>query len=215
MGTASRILWLIPRKGLKRIHWVVRINPEDTLGHICWRLYRLPSGATNGITTAGSMNRHLEFLNWGKRRGMRFSRTLSVLTAVGVLTAISGVAYNVERSLSGHGYNPNGFVVNVVNDTPSVVSIEQCAGSGRSCRIAPYSAIETVKPGHSIATAQTWDYREPLQIMRPSGTIIGCLPFRYVRTPNHLSVVVTSMVPCGHSLGAAAVHGKDWPDPRN
>ena len=45
-----------------------------------------------------------------------------------------------------------------------------------------------------------------------SGRTLGCLPFQFSKaTPASLTVDVSRMVPCGHSLGQKVSDGHDWP----
>ena|ERR1039458_7763002 len=108
---------------------------------------------------------------------------------------------------------PNGFTLSLVNDTSSVVKIEQCAGSGRKCKIAAYTSVTSLSPGQSMVTGQVPDGDLfPIVVFSKSGVTIGCLPFRFTKSPPSTMLVrVSQKVSCGDSLGNGVSGGRDWP----
>lgn len=106
------------------------------------------------------------------------------------------------------GGNDNGFSIGVENNTPHTLLLEACSGT---CK--PFADTWVLTSGQVATTEQDPDgVFRPMEVLSRSNQILGCLPFQFNQTaPSGTLVEISSMIPCGKSLGAAQSGGRDWP----
>jgi hypothetical protein len=131
----------------------------------------------------------------------------SVTTGLLIVCSLSLAACGVDV-----GSNDSAFSVGVKNNLAETVILGACS---RSC--GPFLDTWTVKPGHVVSTTQDPDgVSRPIEVLSTSRTVLGCLPFRFRKTPSDgISVSVRKMVPCGNSAGTKEAMGRDWPLPQS
>lgn len=104
--------------------------------------------------------------------------------------------------------NDDQFDVKVTNGTPNTVVLGACNDLCGS-----FADTWTLRPNMAASIAQDPDgVFRPVEVLSESHELLGCLPFRFSTTPStDVAVDITQMVPCGSTVGAAAVGRKDWP----
>ena len=104
--------------------------------------------------------------------------------------------------------NDDAFSVELINNTGNTVIVKPCNGTCHS-----YASSVVLQSGHSMSTVQDPDgYFRPIKVTTPSGSTLGCLPFRFSSTPaKMLSVDISKVVSCGTSGGNRETQGHDWP----
>lgn len=104
--------------------------------------------------------------------------------------------------------NDNMFNLAITNDTSQAVRVGDCEGS---CQAFAYTL--DLKPGQTANGGFNPNgYFTPMKVLSGSRRTLGCLPFKFSKTPPaNANVDVSQKVPCGDSLGAKSVHGRDWP----
>jgi hypothetical protein len=109
----------------------------------------------------------------------------------------------------GIGSNDDLFGVLLINNLGQTVVERAC--SDASCSSSDDSV--TLPPGRTTQDPQDPDgVLRATQVTTLSGQVLGCLPYRFSKTPpKELTVYVSQAVPCGDSGGTEAVNGGDWP----
>jgi hypothetical protein len=125
--------------------------------------------------------------------------------AGGVLAALAGLV------LAGCATASDPVSVRVKNDSSSPVTLAVCSSHDCSKRTDPWS----LKPGQTgRVNVEVQGGYGPAILLRPDGSIMGCLPFRLAKRPSSaFTVTVSEAVGCGTSGGISAAGGRDWPDP--
>ena len=131
----------------------------------------------------------------------------SVAAGLLMVCSLSLVACGVDV-----GGNDRAFSVGAKNDLAQTVILGACSGSCGS-----FLDTWTVTPGQVVSTTQDPDgVSRQIEVLSKSRTVLGCLPFRFSKTPSDGTVVnVRKMVPCGDSAGAKETNGQDWPFPQS
>jgi hypothetical protein len=106
------------------------------------------------------------------------------------------------------GGNDDLFHVAVKNNTSETVILGACKDDCGS-----FAGTWVIQPGQSASTGQDPDgVFRPMEVLSKSRTLLGCLPFKFSKTPPAGGVVdVSQMVRCGNSAGAEVSGGRDWP----
>jgi hypothetical protein len=128
---------------------------------------------------------------------MKVASAAIIVVAVFTLTCSGCLGNDDER-----------FNVAIKNDTGQPVLLGWC-----SAYCGSFADTWDLKPGQAATTGQDPDgVFRPMEVLSTSKKVLGCLPLRFSKTPTPGSVIeVSQMVSCGKSVGAAAVHGRDWP----
>ncbi len=112
------------------------------------------------------------------------------------------------------GGNDDLFNVAVRNDTSHTLTLAECSTTSAVCGSG--GTFWVLKPRQEASTGQDPDgVLRPMEVQSRSKAVVGCMPFQFTKTPpTGTAIRITQMVPCGHSLGAAASGGRDWPFPK-
>lgn len=111
--------------------------------------------------------------------------------------------------LTGCGTTGSPFYLSLHNDTPQEVVVAACEVP---CTGYTYTVPLVRRQSGKVAQWPDGGLR-PMKVLNKTKRVtLGCLPFRFHRTPPAGTVVdVSRMVPCGDDLGASATGGQDWP----
>jgi hypothetical protein len=106
------------------------------------------------------------------------------------------------------GGNDDQFTVAVRNNTSETVTLGACEDTCGS-----FAGTWVIRTGQSASTGQDPDgVFRPMEVLSSSRVLLGCLPFKFSKTPpSGRFVDVSQMVRCGKSAGAEASGGRDWP----
>jgi hypothetical protein len=127
------------------------------------------------------------------------SRALSLVFGLGGLVLLA----------SGCGSYGGPFNFSVVNNLNETVVLRDCVNSTCTSANEPWT-IKAGKVGEDLGVPDGVLRAE--RVSSPSGTVLGCVPFRFTKTPpSHFQVKLSEMVPCGDSAGSHVVGGHDWP----
>jgi hypothetical protein len=114
-------------------------------------------------------------------------------------------------TLEACGAQDAGFNLELKNDTSNSVVVRPCNGECQS-----FVAAITLHPGQSLGTAQDADgVLRPIEISSLSNKTLGCLPFRFNRTPSkNTDALISQLRPCSVLKGLDEDEGPGWPYPQ-
>ncbi len=127
-------------------------------------------------------------------------------------TVVAAVTFSLLLAACGVpdiGSNDDLFNVTVLNNTKQTVVDQSCSNS--SC--SSHNEDVALKPGKTLNDGEDPDgVVRSDRIVSTSGSVLGCLPFRFHSAPRITLVVnVSEMVPCGSTGGVSFTLGKNWP----